>query len=257
MLTIRLFGTPTFLLKDQLITHLVTGRTAALLAYLAVTGQPQPRALLTDLLWENIPEQQARTNLRYLLSNLRKAAGDYVMAQGESVAFNQELPQWVDVTAFTTYMGKAATVVPASLEPEILQELLNLYTGEFLSGFPTEGVPIFEHWLLSQRRHLHNLLVQRLRLRTQQHLTQGEYAEGLAINHYLLTLEPSGTAWTTRSPPSTSCGRARPIRRGRWPTPRTPENRGDLCAEWCSGSSLSRLFRRPEESLMRRYSSAS
>jgi len=87
-------------------------------------------------------------------------------------------------------MHTVANPAPAAVEPEILQELLNLYTGEFLSGFPTEGVPIFERWLLAQRRHLHDLLVQGLRLRTQQHLTQGEYAEGLAINHYLLTLEP-------------------------------------------------------------------
>ncbi len=190
MLTIKLFGTPTFLLENQSLAHLVTSRTAALLVFLAVTGQPQPRTLLTDLLWENIPEQQARTNLRYLLSNLRKAVGDYVVAQGESVAFNQELPHWVDVSAFTSHLRNATTLTPATVEPEILQALLDLYTGELLAGFPTEGIPIFESWLLSQRRHLHDLLVQGLRLRTQQHLTQGEYTEGLAINHYLLTLEP-------------------------------------------------------------------
>ena len=190
MLTVRLFGTPTFHLENQSLALLVTGRAAALLSYLAVTRQPQPRALLTDLLWEDVAEQQARTNLRYLLSHLRKTVGDYVVAQGETVAFNQDLPHWVDVNAFSTYMHTAATPAPTAVEPEILQELLNLYTGEFLTGFPTEGVPIFERWMLAQRRHLHDLLVQGLRLRTQQHLTQGEYTEGLAINHYLLTLEP-------------------------------------------------------------------
>lgn len=190
MFTISLLGNPAFTLNDQSLSHLVTGRSAALLAYLAVTGQPQPRTGLTDLLWENMAEAQARTNLRYLLSNLRKIVGDYVVAQRESVAFNQNLPHWVDVTAFRIHMSTAATPTAATVEPEILQALLNLYTGEFLAGVQVEDAPIFERWQLTQRRHLHDLLVQGLRLRTQQHLRLGEYAEGLAINHYLLTLEP-------------------------------------------------------------------
>lgn len=190
MLTLRLFGMPTFQLDHQPLAAQLTGRAAALLVYLAVTRQPQPRTALADLLWENTTEAQARTNLRYLLSGLRKVVGEYVVAQGENVAFNQALPYWVDVTAFTTCMSSTAHPVLTNIEPELLQELLNLYTGEFLAGFQTEGTPIFDRWLLSQRRHLHDLHVQALRLRTQQHLNQGEYAEGLAINHYLLTLEP-------------------------------------------------------------------
>ena len=190
MLRLRLLGTPAFQLKDETLSHLITGKMAALLSYLAVTGQPQPRTQLTDLLWENTTEQQTRTNLRYLLSNLRKILGDYVIAQGETITLNQELPYWVDATTFTQHMTIAAAPSAAALDPEILQELLNLYKGEFLAGFQTEELPVFERWMLAQRRHLHDLLVQGLQLRTQQHLTQGEYAEGLALNHYLLTLEP-------------------------------------------------------------------
>lgn len=190
MLTIKLLGTPTFQLDNQPFAHLVTGRCAALLSYLAVTRQPQARPLLTDLLWENIPESQVRNNLRYLLNNLRKVVGEYVVAQGDTIAFNQELPHWVDVTTFTTYLTPTTVTGMGSNEPGILAELLKLYTGEFLAGFEVEAAPVFESWLLAQRRHLHELLVQGLQLRTQQHLTQGEYAEGLAINHYLLTLEP-------------------------------------------------------------------
>ena len=190
MLTVRLLGAPAFALNNQSLSHLLTGRTAALLIYLAVTRQPQPRTLLTDLLWENTAEQQAKTNLRYCLSNLRKVVGDYVVASGETITFNQDLPHWVDVRAFTTYMTTAAPTAAPTVEPDILQELLNLYTGEFLAGFQVEEASVFERWMLAQRRHLHDLHVQGLRLRTQQHLEQGKYAEGLEINHYLLTLEP-------------------------------------------------------------------
>ena len=190
MLTISLLGTPTFQLGNQSLSHLVTGKSAALLIYLAVTRQPQSRTLLADLLWEDTPEQQVRTNLRYLLSSLRKVVGDYVIATNETVAFNLELPHWVDATAFTTYLTAAAPLAAPMVEPGILAELLKLYTGEFLAGFHLKEAPVFESWILAQRRHLHDLLVQGLQLRTQQHLTEGEYAEGLALNHYLLTLEP-------------------------------------------------------------------
>jgi len=190
MLTIRLLGSPAFQLKDQALSHLITGRSAALLIYLAVTHQPQPRAQVADLLWENLPEHQAKTNLRYLLSNLRKIVGDYVLAQGEALVFNQALSHWVDVNAFTTHLTSGATPSAPPNEPSVLQDLLNLYTGEFLASFHIEEAPVFERWMLSQRRHLQDVLVQGLQLRTQQHLACGEYAEGLALNHYLLTLEP-------------------------------------------------------------------
>jgi DNA-binding SARP family transcriptional activator len=194
MLTISLLGTPAFQLDNQSLSHLITGKSAALLIYLAVTRQPQPRTLLADILWDNVAEPQAKTNLRYRLSDLRKVVGDYVVAQGETVSFNQELPHWVDVTAFTTYLTTAAPLAAPlaapTVEPGILAELLKLYTGEFLAGFQIEDGSIFERWMLAQRRHLHDLLVQGLQLRTQQHLAQGAHAEGLALNHYLLTLEP-------------------------------------------------------------------
>lgn len=190
MLTVSLLGTPAFTLNNQPVSHLVTGRAAALLIYLAVTRQPQSRARLADLLWENLPELQAKTNLRYRLSDLRKVVGDYVVATGETVAFNQDLPHWVDVTAFTTHMATIATPTAPMLEPVILQELLKLYTGEFLTGFLIDEAPVFERWLLAQRRYYHDLLVQGLQLGAQQHLAQGEYAAGLALNHDLLTWEP-------------------------------------------------------------------
>jgi len=190
MLTVSLLGSPTLQLENQTLSHLVTGRAAALLIYLAVTRQPQSRTLLADLLWENLPEHQAKTNLRYRLSDLRKVVGDYVIANGDTIAFNQELPHWVDVTTFTTYMTPGATPLAPPNEPSVLQDLLNLYTGEFLAGFQIEEAPVFERWMLSQRRHLQDMLVQGLQLRTQQHMADGEYAEGLALNHYLLTLEP-------------------------------------------------------------------
>jgi len=145
--------------------------------------------MLADLLWQDVAEEQAISKLRYQLRDLRKVVGDYVIASGDTIAFNQELPHWVDVATFTTYMSPIG-LGSQGIEPAILQELLNLHRGEFLAGFQIEDAPVFEHWLLAQRRHLQDLTVLGLQLRTQQHLAANEYAAGLEINHYLLTLEP-------------------------------------------------------------------
>ncbi len=128
MLIAKLLGFPTFQLDNQPLTDQLAGRPAALLAYLMVTGTPQPRSLLADLLWHNVTEAEAISKLRYPLRDLRKVVGDYVITSGDTIAFNQNLPHWVDVTAFTTHLS-ATSPGAQGIEPTILQELLNLYQG--------------------------------------------------------------------------------------------------------------------------------
>jgi DNA-binding SARP family transcriptional activator len=61
-LRLALLGKPQFEYKGQ-----------ALLAYLAVTRQPHSCSALAGLLWSEMPESDARANLRVTLSQLRKA----------------------------------------------------------------------------------------------------------------------------------------------------------------------------------------
>ncbi len=190
MLTIKLLGSPLFYTEDRALSALITGRVAALFIYLIVTQQPQPRTTLANLLWNNGSEQDARKNLRYLLRDLRKIVGEYVVVNGESISFAQELPHWVDVTTFATHLNTSSIAGEDTAYATILQELLNLYTGEFLAGFQIDDAPIFEDWMLGQRRYLHDLAIKGFQLRTQQHLAEGEYEQGLTLNRYLLTLEP-------------------------------------------------------------------
>ncbi|MBP7961850.1 MAG: NACHT domain-containing protein [Caldilineaceae bacterium] len=190
MLTARLFGTISFQLGDDALPQVTTGRTAALLVYLAVTRQPQPRSFLADLLWDGLPDSRARTNLRYTLRDLRKKVGDYVVTEGEMVSFNQRLPHWVDATVFATHLAARPQAHPSGIEPQILQELLNLYAGEFLAGFQVERAAVFETWLQAQRRHLHHQYVQGLQMRIQQHVAAESLTAALTLNQQLLQLEP-------------------------------------------------------------------
>jgi DNA-binding SARP family transcriptional activator len=72
-LYLRLFGTFQLESEDGRVILLPTKKTKALLAYLAFRGgQPQERAKLAALLWEDSGEVQARESLRQSLSLLRK-----------------------------------------------------------------------------------------------------------------------------------------------------------------------------------------
>jgi len=72
---------------------LPTRKTEALLAYLALPlGQAHPREKLASLLWGDMPDAQARGNLRNALSRIRKAlprtARPGLVLDGRSVALN-------------------------------------------------------------------------------------------------------------------------------------------------------------------------
>lgn len=189
MLSVRILGTASFRLHGDERSQLATGRTAALLAYLITTNQPQSRAVLGNLLWNAKSEQQARSNLRYALRDVRREVGDYVLVNGESVAFNRSLPHWVDSLTFASHIKALSARQPAK-ESRLIQDMLGLYTGEFLAGIQINDAPVFEEWLSAQRRHLHELFVLGLNLSVQEQMATAEYETALELNNYLLSLEP-------------------------------------------------------------------
>jgi len=190
MLKARFLGTPRIQFGADAQDIPLTGRILALFVYLSVTRQSHSRSKLADLLWDHQMEQNAKTNLRYLLRDLRKTVGDYLLVDGQTIAFNHELAHWLDVTSFTIALSPDRSASPTQIDPAILQESLNLYAGDFLAGFHIQDASNFESWMLAQRRHYHDLMVYGVQLVTQQHLDAGNFEAGLALNRYLLTLEP-------------------------------------------------------------------
>src|SRR5687767_1066484 len=73
-LDIRLLGELDIRRDGRSLPPLDSARAESLLAYLLIhRGAPQPRQRLAFLLWPDSTEQQARTNLRHVLHNLRRA----------------------------------------------------------------------------------------------------------------------------------------------------------------------------------------
>lgn len=52
---------------------LASTKAKALLIYLAMTAAAQSRSTLAGPLWSDLPEEAARTNLRLVLTKLRRA----------------------------------------------------------------------------------------------------------------------------------------------------------------------------------------
>ncbi|MFN8489915.1 MAG: BTAD domain-containing putative transcriptional regulator [Caldilineaceae bacterium] len=185
-LELTLFGSPRLKLGGQDIPYKIPGKALALFIYLAVTGKPQQRDVLADLLWSEYANQEARNNLRYQLPDLRQALGHYLIITPQTIGFNRQNSYWLDVEILRTTL--AAGVRPVN--PQILQAALDLYQAEFLAGFTVRNAPVFEAWMVRQREELHQSAVQGLYTLAELYQQQGDYRAGLATTQRLLHWEP-------------------------------------------------------------------
>jgi DNA-binding SARP family transcriptional activator len=74
-LRINLFGYPHIVQDNAPVTGFVLAKALAVVAYLAVTGDPHSRDFPAGLLWGEMPSADAKTNLRQVISNLRRLIG--------------------------------------------------------------------------------------------------------------------------------------------------------------------------------------
>lgn len=185
MLELICFGPPQVLLEKKSLTKVLTPKALGLLYYLAISGKPHSREQLAGLLWSELDNQQARSNLRYLLPELRKVIGQYLQITPQAIGFDRQQRYLLDVEVLqTTLAAKPA----ASLQQ--LQAALDLYQGEFLEGFTVRNAPLFEAWVVRQRENLYTLVLSGLFSLAQQYDNIGEYYAALAVTQRLLHWEP-------------------------------------------------------------------
>lgn len=140
-------------LDGQPVTSFKSNKVRALLAFLAVEAdRPHRREVLAGLLWPDWPDRDALSNLRYTLSDLRRAIGDrnaqpsYLLIARETLQFNPASDHWLDVAAFSDLTGQED--LPG------LEEAITLYRGSFLEGFSLADSAPFEEWTLFTRERL-------------------------------------------------------------------------------------------------------
>ncbi|MBL8093103.1 MAG: tetratricopeptide repeat protein [Anaerolineales bacterium] len=165
---LALFGSAQVTVDGHAPLTFPTQKTFALLAYLAVErGRPHRREALAGLLWPELPDVTARSNLRKTLERLRAAlgAGDVdpgakplLWVDAQVVQFNPEAVHRLDVVEFEALLlacerhtHRGLDACPACAHR--LAQALDLYCGDFLVGFSIKDSAPFEEWALIQREH--------------------------------------------------------------------------------------------------------
>jgi DNA-binding SARP family transcriptional activator len=133
-------------------------KSIALLALLGAAPQQRlSRDRLALLLWEDMPDAQARGNLRQLLAATRRLA-PFLEADNPTIGLAPSSTQ-ID---FTDFQAALADGSPAALE-----RAAELYRGDLLDGLSLRCRD-FEAWLLAERERLREQAVQ-LFLRLMEH----------------------------------------------------------------------------------------
>lgn len=165
-------------LNGRPLSGFVSTKVQALLIYLALTVRPQPREKLIGLLWADMPDADAKTNLRQALSNLRKLVPDHVSIERDTAAFKPDSTRLLDVHCFEDH-----------LKADRLEAAIEVYHGDFLDGFAVRDAPEFEEWVLAQREHWRELALQALHTLTQRALQAGRYADGIEAARRMLAID--------------------------------------------------------------------
>ncbi|MBP1610046.1 MAG: transcriptional activator protein, partial [Acidobacteria bacterium] len=188
-LSISLLGHPLIKLNGSLVTGFGSDKVRALLVYLAVEAdQPHSREKLAGLLWSDFPERSALNNVRYALSNLRKAIGDreakppYLHIAIDCLQFNRDSDCDLDVHTFTECVQ--------TNDIEQLRQAVAFYRGDFLEGFAVDDSAPFEEWIVVKREQLQRKLVMALRRLADHHEVFGEYDLAQHFAWRLVELEP-------------------------------------------------------------------
>ncbi|MGC9333572.1 MAG: BTAD domain-containing putative transcriptional regulator, partial [Anaerolineae bacterium] len=196
-LLIRLLGPFEATLDGEPAAGFHSDKVRALLAYLSIEGgRPLRRETLAGLLWPDLPEASARTNLRHAVANLRHVLGEPSRSDGaargapfmdvtrQTVQFNTGSDVWVDASAFL------AVVEAEQRSLTLLEETVALYRGEVLKGFSLPDSALFEEWLLLQRERFQRLALDALHALAEGYALRGEYERALDYAWRQVDLDP-------------------------------------------------------------------
>jgi DNA-binding SARP family transcriptional activator len=185
-LAIRLFGALDLRLGEAALPPLDSARAESLLAYLLLHREaPQARQRLAFLLWPDSTEAQARTNLRHLLHQLRRALpvlDHYLDVTPRTLQWRAAAPYWLDVAAFDAAIARAERAT-ADSGLAALQEAVELYQGDLLAG-------CYEEWLLGERERLLQRYLAAVARLAELLAARGDYAGAIAYAERLRRHDP-------------------------------------------------------------------
>jgi DNA-binding SARP family transcriptional activator len=176
-------------LGEKLVTF-PTRKTLALLIYLAIESGPQPREVLTALLWPEASSKRSHGSLRntldHLQTALRQASGEaqisYLSVTHHSLSLNRDAIIDFDLqTVERAYLQARAdrssrTLPEGSASLPLLHSAAACQRGDFLAGFSLGDAPDFDDWAAIQREVWHRRLGLILDRLSEIQFAHGEFA---------------------------------------------------------------------------------
>ncbi|HEX2989159.1 MAG TPA: BTAD domain-containing putative transcriptional regulator [Anaerolineales bacterium] len=171
----------------------------ALLIYLVVTAQPHSRDTLANLLWPDLSQSDARSNLRKSLSRLKAGLGEeYLSVSQDQAGIHPSIIVELDIAEFEKRVRQyrdhghrrkgQAPLLCAGCQRS-LEEAAQLYSADFLHGFTIPESSVFEEWLFFQSESLRQNLGEVLELLTYQHAYAGNYPAAIEYGRRWLSLD--------------------------------------------------------------------
>jgi predicted ATPase/DNA-binding SARP family transcriptional activator len=177
---------------DEPAANLGSRKAEALIVYLLSAQRAQAREVLADMLWDERSQSQALSNLRGVLTILRRHFEPYFVITRECVALNPEARIWFDVAEFEGGLKavRESGGITTKGEAEQAARAIDPYQGEFLEGFYVRESQGFDQWMVGERERLHHLALSGLADLVAYYLENGDYQPGIAHATRLLELDP-------------------------------------------------------------------
>lgn len=201
LLEIHLFGPLQVKWQGESL-HFPSDRVRALFAYLVLEFQrAHHRETLAGVLWSEMDEQKARTNLRISLSRLRKSLAPYVDEETDEPGFleiTRRIVQihpepaycFVDVLRFDELVTEWERAPETPEAPQLLEKAVTLYKNDLLTGLFISDSPPFEEWLTLQREQRHQQMMDALQSLTSQYMDEERWDDAQKFAKQQLALEP-------------------------------------------------------------------
>lgn len=181
-LDVQLLGAFRITYQGQLVRSVLTRRLVSLLAYLLIHRQESvSRQRLAFLFWPDTREEQARTNLRRLLHQLKTAfppVERYILSDSTNLSWNLAVPCHLDVAAFEAAGLQAAGDINA------LQAACDLYTGDLLPD-------LYDDWITPERDRLRESYQNLLEQLSDQQEQENLFIPAIETARRLLRHDPS------------------------------------------------------------------
>jgi DNA-binding SARP family transcriptional activator len=200
-LRFNLLGGLEILIEGQDVAPAIPKRAALLMAYLAMTGRPQSRQALADLLWGESPDASARLSLRTALWSLGDRFAPHLEAGRHELVLRPGSFQ-VDALEFARLAGRNRADPPGSAPapgdpappPErrrdALQQAAALYRGDLLAGWAASRAPAFDDWLMAERQRLHDIALEAFYTLAAHQAREGAHQDAIDAIRRVLSLEP-------------------------------------------------------------------